>query len=141
MIIQQNISRPKGVMVWGGISSRGKTTLCFVQPGAKINSNYYINNILQPFLQRDIPRLFPKKERMKWFLHQDSAPSHTSQQSIEYLKKYKINYITPEEWMPSCPDAAPMDYAICNYLKRQLNKTQTKTIARADKDVTFCTNL
>ena len=61
MIIQQNISRPKGVMVW-----TGKTTLRFVQPGAKINSNYYINNILQ----RDIPRLFPKKERMKCFLHQ-----------------------------------------------------------------------
>ncbi|CAF4922308.1 unnamed protein product [Rotaria sp. Silwood1] len=137
MIIQQNISRPKGVMVWGGISSRGKTTLCFVQPGAKINSNYYINNILQPFLQRDIPRLFPKKERMKWFLHQDSAPSHTSQQSIEYLKKYKINYITPEEWMPSCPDAAPMDYAICNYLKRQLNKTQTKTIDELKKKLLY----
>ena len=58
MIIQQNISRPKGVMVWGG-----KTTLRFVQSGAKINSNYYINNILQPFLQRDIPRLFPKKKK------------------------------------------------------------------------------
>ena len=49
---------------------------------------------------------------MKCFLHQDLAPSHTSQQIIEYLKKYKINYITLEEWMPSSPDAAPMDYAI-----------------------------
>ena len=99
-MIIQNISRPKGVIVWADISSRGKTTLRFVQTGAKINSNYYINNILQPFLQRDVPRLFPKKGRMKWFLHQDSAPSHTPQQTIEYLKKYKINYITPEEWMP-----------------------------------------
>ena len=137
MIIQQNISRPKGVMVWAGISSRGKTTLRFVQPGAKINSNYYINNILQPFLQRDVPRLFPKKERMKWFLHQDSAPSHTSQQTIEYLKKYKINYITPEEWIPSSPDAAPMDYAIWNYLKQRLNKTQTKTIDELKKKLLY----
>ncbi|CAF1450128.1 unnamed protein product [Rotaria sp. Silwood1] len=64
MIIQQNSSRPKGFMVWGGISSRGKTNLRFVEPGTKINSNYYINNILQPFLRQDIPRLFPKKERI-----------------------------------------------------------------------------
>ena len=54
---------------------------------------------------------------MKLCLHQDSSPSHTSQQTIEYLKKYKINYIKPEEWMHSSPDAAPMDYAIWNYLK------------------------
>ncbi len=50
MIIQQNTSRPKGFMVWGGVSSKGKTTLRFVEPGAKINSTYYIKNILQPFL-------------------------------------------------------------------------------------------
>ncbi|CAF4404639.1 unnamed protein product, partial [Rotaria magnacalcarata] len=60
MIIQQNAYRPKVFMVWGGvsISSHGKTTLRFVEPGAKINSNYYINNILKSFLRRDVPRLF-----------------------------------------------------------------------------------
>ncbi|CAF3424905.1 unnamed protein product [Rotaria sp. Silwood1] len=115
MIIQQNTSRPKGFMVWGGISSRGKTNLRFVEPGAKINSDYYINNILQPFLRQDIPRLIPRKERIKWFFHQDSAPSHTSKQTIEYLNKCKINYVNPEEWLPSSPDAAPMDYAIWGY--------------------------
>ena len=51
MIIQQDTSRSKGVIVWGGISACGKTTLCFVHPGAKINSNPYINEILQPLLQ------------------------------------------------------------------------------------------
>ena len=49
MIIQQDTSRSKGVMVWDGVSTRGKTTLPFVQPDAKINSIYYINDILQPF--------------------------------------------------------------------------------------------
>ncbi|CAF4217313.1 unnamed protein product [Rotaria sordida] len=33
MIIQQNISRPKGFMVWAGVSSRGKISLRFVAPG------------------------------------------------------------------------------------------------------------
>ena len=42
MIIEQNTSRPKGFMVWGGVSSQGKTTLRFVTPGTKVNSNYYM---------------------------------------------------------------------------------------------------
>jgi predicted transcriptional regulator len=112
MIIQRTTSRPKGFMVWEGVSSKGKTSLRFVAPGVKINSNYYINSILKPFLTRDVPRLFPKKERRKWFFHQDSAPSHTSKETISFLNRSNINYIKPEEWMPSSPDAAPMDYSI-----------------------------
>ena len=42
----------KGCMVWAGISAAGKTRLYFVDPGAKINSEYYINKILKPFLAR-----------------------------------------------------------------------------------------
>jgi hypothetical protein len=43
MIFEQDSSRPKGFMVWAGISSRGKISIRFVDPGAKINSDYYIN--------------------------------------------------------------------------------------------------
>ena len=137
MIIQQNTSRPKGFMVWGGVSSKGKTTLRFVEPGAKINSNYYITNILRPFLSRDAPRLFPKKEKIKWFFHQDSAPSHTSKETIDYLNKCKINFIKPEEWMPSSPDAAPMDYAIWGHLKQQLNKTKIHSLDDLKKKLLY----
>ncbi|CAF2529763.1 unnamed protein product [Rotaria sp. Silwood2] len=122
MIIQQNTSRPKGFMVWGGVSSQGKTALRFVAPGTKVNSNYYVNKVLKPFLAQDVPRLFPKRQKMKWFLHQDSAPSHTAEQTIRFLDQNKIHYITPQEWMPDSPDAAPMNYSIWGYLKQQLNK-------------------
>ncbi|CAF4936843.1 unnamed protein product [Rotaria magnacalcarata] len=121
-------------MVWGCVSSHGKTTLRFVEPGAKINFNYYINNILKPFLRRDLPRLFPENGRVKWFLHQDSAPSHTAKQTIEYLNKYKINYVTPDKWLPCSPDVAPMDYAIWGYLKQRLNKTETKNLDELKKN-------
>ncbi|CAF0817226.1 unnamed protein product [Adineta steineri] len=63
MIIQQNTCRPKGFMVWGGVSSQGKAELRFVTPGTKVNSNYYINNVLKPFLAKDVPRLFPKGKK------------------------------------------------------------------------------
>ncbi|CAF1337854.1 unnamed protein product [Rotaria sordida] len=113
MIIQQNTSRPKGFMVWGGVSTQGNTTLRLVAPGTKVNSNYYINKVLKPFLTRDVPH---------------SAPSPTSKETIQYLNENKINYIKPEEWMPASPDAAPMDYAIWGYLKQQLNRTDTKSL-------------
>ncbi|CAF3848260.1 unnamed protein product [Rotaria sp. Silwood1] len=108
MIIQQNTSRPKGFIVWGGVSSQGKTTLRFVAPGTKVNSNYYVNKVLKPFLTQDLPHL---------------APSHTAKETVSFLNKNKINYIKPEEWMPGSPDAAPTDYSMWEYLKQQLNKT------------------
>ena len=32
------------------------------------------------------------------------------------------------EWMSKSPDAAPMDYSICTYLKQQLNKQRVETL-------------
>ena len=78
MIVQQEISRPKGYMVRGGILSKGKTTLRFVEPAAKINSDYYISMILKPFLSRHVPRLFLESSKSQAIFHQDSAPSHVS---------------------------------------------------------------
>ena len=109
MILQQDLSRPKGFMVWAGTSSRGKTSMRFVEPGAKTNSEYYINHILKPFLSHDLPRLFPANEKTKMIYHHDSAPSHTSKKTIDFMNESKMDYVKPEEWMPKSPDAAPMD--------------------------------
>ena len=119
MIIQQDSSRPQGFMVWDGISS-----LRFVKPGVKINTDYYINNILKPFLSRDVPRLFPNNEKK----NQDNAPSHVSKKTIAFLNASKINYVKPEEWMPKSPDAAPMDYSIWGDFKQWLNKQKIETL-------------
>lgn len=89
----------------------------FVEPGAKINSDYYINHILKPFLSDDLTRLFPDNEKKKMVYHHDSAPSHTSKQTIDFMNESMMNYVKPEEWVPKSPDAAPMDYAIWGYLK------------------------
>ena len=39
------------VMVWAGICASGKTPLIFVDPGVKINKEYYLTEILQGVLQ------------------------------------------------------------------------------------------
>lgn len=107
-------------MVWAGVSFRGKTRLFFIEPGAKINSEYYCTNVLKPFLARDAKRLYPEGG---FVFHQDSAPSHVSKATKMYMEG-KMTYIDKEEWLPKSPDVAPMDYCIWGYLKRQLwNKT------------------
>lgn len=108
---------PKGVMVWVGISDRGVTKPRFVEPGAKINSNYYIKNILEPFIKEDYYRLYPEGNAI---FHQDSAPSHASKLTRNFLIQKKIPFITPEEWLPNSPDVAPCDYFLWGHLKQRL---------------------
>jgi hemolysin-activating ACP:hemolysin acyltransferase len=137
MIIQQDQSRPKGLMVWAGISSHGKTSMRFVEAGAKINSEYYINKILKPFLSHDVPRLFPNNQKKKLIFHHDNAPSHASKKTIQFLNESKINYVKPEEWMPSSPDAAPMDFSVWGYLKQQVNKQNIETLIELKKNILY----
>ena len=64
-----------GVMFFAGVSYWGKTKLRFVQPKAKINANYYINNLLSPLFQHDIPEMFKGRKYLPVF-HHDNAPAH-----------------------------------------------------------------
>ena len=47
----------QSVMVYVAVSKLGKTRLVFMQPGAKINSIYYCDNVLEQGLLPDILRL------------------------------------------------------------------------------------
>ena len=75
---------------------------------------------------KEVLKLFRKKMFHAFFLendgafHQDSASSHTAKMTIDFLKRNRVNYITPAEWMPKSPDAAPMDFGIWGILKRRL---------------------
>jgi hypothetical protein len=118
-------SYPKGVMVWMGISANGCTKVRFVKSGAKVNSNYYIKNILQPFLKEDAPILYPNGD---YLFQQDSAPSHRSKKTIKFLNDNKVPFITPLQWLPNSPDAAPLDFFFWGYLKWRINQRKPKTL-------------
>lgn len=66
-----------------------------------------------------------------------SAPTHAAKGTIDYLNEHKLNYITPEEWMPNSLDAAPMDYSIWSFLKNKLNSTEIKTIGQLKKRLLY----
>ena len=61
-------------MMWMGISYNGVTKAGFVEPRAKINSNYYQEKSLKRFLKEDALKLYPNSDFV--FL-KDSARSNT----------------------------------------------------------------
>ncbi|GBN05984.1 hypothetical protein AVEN_248247-1 [Araneus ventricosus] len=81
------VPHPKGIMVWIGISANGAAKPRFVQPGAKINSEYCIQKILKPFLKDDYCRLYPNGDAI---LHQDSSPSHASRVTQKFLTGQQV---------------------------------------------------
>jgi hypothetical protein len=122
---QRSESHAKGFMVWAGVSYKGKTSLHFVDPGAKINSQYYCNNVLKNFLARDVRKLYPNGD---YLFHQDSAPSHVSNFTRDFMSS-RMKFITKEEWIPKSPDAAPMDYSIWGNMKRMLWREKVEDMA------------
>ncbi|GBL89689.1 hypothetical protein AVEN_104641-1 [Araneus ventricosus] len=64
------LPHPKGVKVRMVISANGVTKPRFVQPGAKLNSDYYVQKILKSFLKNDYCRLHTNGDSV---FHEDSA--------------------------------------------------------------------
>ncbi|GBM25573.1 hypothetical protein AVEN_272564-1 [Araneus ventricosus] len=85
---------PKGVMIWMGISANGVTKPRFVQTGAKINSEYYIQKILKPFLKDDYCRLYPNGGAVS---HQDSASSHASRVTKKFLTDQQLQFLRSQQ--------------------------------------------
>ena len=97
-------------MVSVGVSKMGKTRLVFVEPGAKIKSEYYCNNLLERNL---LPNIRGKCGRHNWILQEDGAPSHTSAaNTVAFLKNQEVQFIEPKAWPPNSPDINPVDYAV-----------------------------
>jgi len=131
--IKRQQSFPKQVMVWAGISMNGKTKLRFIRPGAKINSDYYINHVLKPFIKEDLTRLYPNNDGI---FHQDSAPCHTAKKTLEFLNFEKLEFIHPTMWTPKSPDNAPMDFSVWSWMEKRLKNRNIKTLIGLKKALT-----
>ncbi|GBL72601.1 hypothetical protein AVEN_127865-1 [Araneus ventricosus] len=108
------VPHSKGVMIWMGISANVITKPRFVQPGPKINSEYYIQKILKPFLKDDYRRLYPNGDAV---FHQYSAPLHASRVTQKFLTDQQVQFLRPQKWIPNSPDAVPCDYFLWRHLK------------------------
>ena len=119
-----HIANPRGVMVWVGMSANGLSRPQFIDAGAKINAVYYQQKVLEPFFTKELAKLYPNRV---YLFHQDSAPSK-AKSTMQWLRSHRVPFITPEQWMPSSPDASPCDFFLWGYLKAQLNKKAPRTV-------------
>jgi len=91
-------------MVSIAVSKLGKTDLVFVQPGAKINTVYYCENVLEQGLLSGIRRI-----SNDFLFQQDRAPAHRLHHTVVYVRSYVPEFIEPEKWSLNNPD---LDHAL-----------------------------
>ena len=96
-------------MIWASISIKGKTSIHFVEPGVKIDTSYYQNEILEKVVKPLNYTLFNGED---WTFQQDSAPSHKDKTTQMWLKNSAPNFISSQEWPPASSDLNSLDYSI-----------------------------
>ena len=85
-------SWPKKIMVAIGICWNGTSRAYIVPQKSKVDSMYFIKNILTPMVENDIPRLYGHQSKDVW-LHMDSAPAHVAAQTVQWLIDRQIKFI------------------------------------------------
>ena len=85
-ILTSRVSR--SLMVSVGVSALGTTSIHFIEPGIKVNSQYY---------REDLPmqKLLPDICQLSDVFQQDSAPAHSARETIELLTMETPEFIPP----------------------------------------------
>uniref|UniRef100_A0A7I4Z6J4 DDE_3 domain-containing protein n=1 Tax=Haemonchus contortus TaxID=6289 RepID=A0A7I4Z6J4_HAECO len=107
-------AHPAQVMVWAGVCASGKTPLVIVDPGVKIDKDYYLKTILEDAL---LPWTNSHLNGRPWTSQQDSAPAHKAKVVQAWCKSELPDFIPAEEWPASSPDLNPLDYNLWSYLE------------------------
>jgi len=105
-------------MVWGAVSKTAKLPLVFVNPGVKINAEYYERNILDAELK---DRADATHGFGNWTFQQDSAPAHMARSVQAWCAKNCPDFISVDDWPASSPDLNPLDYSIWGILEGKVN--------------------
>ena len=98
-----------------GVSALGQTSIHFVDPGIKINGQYYRDVLLQRDLLPEIRQLSDF-----YIFQQDSAPAHRAQETVWLLKRETPDFISPSLWTPNSPDLNPVDYKIWGVMQERV---------------------
>ena len=85
----------------------------------KFNSEYFINNILQPIYEQLSSRAEELGKTIT--LHFDNAKVHTSRKVHEYMESHNMKKAAQP---PYSPDIAPSDFFLFGYVKKLLEGTR-----------------
>jgi hypothetical protein len=113
----------KSIMVSVGVSALGRTSIHFVDPGVKINGQYYRDVLLMQGLLPDI-RTFSDY----YTFQQDGAPAHRARETVDLLGNETPDFIPPTLWPPNSPDLNPVDYSIWSVMQERVYRTKVRDI-------------
>ena len=96
----------QSLMVSVTVSSLGATQLHFLEPGVKVNGDYYRNAVLLNMLLLDVRSVFGDY----YVFQQDGAPAHRARDTVTMLQRERETpeFIPPEMWPPNSPDLNPV---------------------------------
>jgi hypothetical protein len=103
-------------MVSVGVSVLGLTSLHFIEPGVKVNGEYYRNMLSQKLL----PEIKELSGNEFFTFQQDSAPAHRAGATIALLQRETPDFIPPTLWPPNSPDLNPVDYTIWGIMQERV---------------------
>ena len=113
----------KSLMVSVGVSALGRTAIHFVEPGVKVNGQYYRDVLLMQGLLPDIQTFSDY-----YTFQQDGAPAHRARETIELLGSETPDFIPPTLWPPNSPDLNPVDYKIWSVMQERVYRTKVRDI-------------
>jgi len=97
------------------VSSLGATQLHFLEPGVKVNGDYYRNTVLLNMLLPDICSVF-----RDYYLFQQDGARHIVHVTLLPCCREMPEFIPPEMWPPNSPDLNPVDYSIWGMLQERV---------------------
>jgi hypothetical protein len=114
----------RSIMVSVAVSKLGCTDMFFVEPGVKVNGEYYRDVLLKQ-------QMLPAVRRMSgdfFVFQQDSAPAHRARDTIEMLRRETPDFIGPDLWPANSPDLNPVDYRIWGLIQERVYQTAIRDI-------------
>jgi len=127
-----HFQKPSSFMVWGAVSGKGKFPLVFVEPGVKVNQEYYQRAILERVVKPEGQRVFGNGQ---WTFQQDSAPAHRAKNNQAWCGVNLPDFIKSSEWPASSPDLNVMDYSIWGILEARVNAIAHRSLASLKRAV------
>uniref|UniRef100_A0A6P4F0R8 Uncharacterized protein LOC108045962 n=1 Tax=Drosophila rhopaloa TaxID=1041015 RepID=A0A6P4F0R8_DRORH len=90
-LTDRSCENPPQIMVWAAVTADGRSPIIFIEPGVKVNAQYYRESILKVALKPWADKHFGDRP---WTFQQDSAPSHKARLNQEWLENNVPNFIT-----------------------------------------------
>ena len=104
-------------MVSVAILKVGKSSIFFVEPGAKVNGAYNREKLLASM----IPEMDRLTGYQPYVFMQDGARSHTANETIRFFNQQRyLTLLQPDMRPPNSPDLNPVDYCVWSALERNV---------------------